>query len=240
MNALVFKAPGMITDPGDAPYLPDIVSNLYYDLNANDIAVASGAVVDHWVAAGEAPEPNRTFATVNTGWSFPTLNDSGPGGNKQVQFNGGQQIQAIAGTVGVAAPVSFAMVVRHTGAFATTQARFISGGTPVVAPGTNGHYASAGVRLESGNKDTTWKVLVVVFDGVDSKLKLNDSEIVYGSTAGGTPPTMTRQCIGGQATSLSGVGLVGGISRIMMYDRALADSDINALSYKLMEEYGIS
>jgi hypothetical protein len=152
-------------------------------------------------------------------------------------FNGSQEICNGAGTVAQAQPVTYAMVVKSS-AFASTQARLLASGSQIVAPGNSGYYASGGTRLESGNTATTWQVLVVVFNGDTSKIKMNSSPIINGST-GAAAVGSGRNSLGGQGATLSGVGLNGGIVRLKTWQRALSDSDIEAVSLNLLREYGL-
>lgn len=92
---LVISASSALKNPlPDTPSIPDITSDLYFDFNAADLALADGATVNNWVGQGSAPIANRTLNTHNSisSWAFPTFDaDGGPGGTPTVRFNGTNQ-----------------------------------------------------------------------------------------------------------------------------------------------------
>jgi len=156
MFSLVISAPGVLSNPlPDTPTIPDVQSNIIYELDAASLAaLADGAAVDTWLANGPAPIVNRTFNFQYTGWGKPKFSlTGGPGGNPAVLFDGTQQIGNGPGTVAVAQSMTYAMVV-NASVFAANQARLMASGAQILAPGANGFYESisAASRLESADK----------------------------------------------------------------------------------------
>ena len=156
MFSLVISAPGVLSNPlPDTPTIPDVQSNIIYELDAASLAaLTDGAAVDTWLANGPAPIVNRTFNFQYTGWGKPKFSRAGgPGGNPAVLFDGTQQIGNGAGTVAVAQSMTYAMVVKAS-VFAANQARLMASGAQILAPGANGFYESisAASRLESADK----------------------------------------------------------------------------------------
>lgn len=241
MFSLVISAPGVLSNPlPDTPTIPDVQSNIIYELDAASLAaLADGAAVDTWLANGPAPIVNRTFNFQYTGWGKPKFSlTGGPGGNPAVLFDGTQQIGNGAGTVAVAQSMTYAMVVKAS-VFAANQARLMASGAQILAPGANGFYESisAASRLESGDKSTEWTVILAVFDGPMSKIKVGTSPIVEGATG---VSLSGRNILGGQGSALATAGLVGGYAFVRAYDRALNNSDIEAASIELHRAYAIS
>jgi len=129
--------------------------------------------------------------------------------------------------------MTYAMVVKVS-IFAANQARLMASGAQILAPGANGFYESisAASRLESGDKSTEWTVILAVFDEPTSKIKVGTSPIVEGVTG---LCLSGRNILGGQGSALATTGLVGGYAFIRAYDRALNNTDIEAISIELTE-----
>jgi len=241
MFSLVISAPGVLTNPlPDTPNIPDVQSNIIYELDAASLAgLADGAAVDTWLANGPAPIVNRTFNYQYAGWGKPKFSRAGgPGGNPAVLLDGTQHIANGPGTIAVTQSMTYAMVVQAS-VFTANQTRLLSSGVQLIAPGTNGFYesVSAGNRLESGDKSTTWTVIVAVFDGPTSKIKVGTHPIVEGPTG---VSVSGRNVLGSQGATLATAGLVGGYAFIRAYDRALNNSDIEAASIELHRAYAIT
>lgn len=81
------------------------------------------------------------------------------------------------------------------------------------------------------------RVIVAVFDGPTSKIKVGTHPIVEGPTG---VSVSGRNVLGSQGTTLATAGLVGGYAFIRAYDRALNNSDIEAASIELHRAYAIS
>lgn len=241
MSTLIIQAPGIITTPyPSGPGIPDTTSGIYWTLDARTLELAEGASVSSWIADGPAPLVDRTFNARYIGWSAPTFSVAGgPGGNKTLLFNGTQQLaNPSIGATQEPQPISFAFMCKST-AFAATQSRILTAGNQIIGPGAAGYYASNATqsRLESGDSTADWIPLVVVFNGAQSKIKAGNHAIVTGNT--GTAVN-NRNTLGGQESTLSGVGLVGGIAYARCYNRALKDADIESISYQLKQQFGLA
>lgn len=238
-STLLLKSASALTAPlSGTPKIPDIDTALIWSLDTSSLVLAEGATVTSWIATGTTTLINRTYNFAFTGWGFPIYSAAGgPNGHAAVMFNGSQQLCNGAGTAAVVQPITYAFVTKST-AFASTQSRTLASGSQIVGPGNSGYYASGGTRLESGVNSTDWQVIVVVFDGANSKIKVGNGAILTGAT-GAALVASARNCLGGQGSTLTGVGLVGGIAHGRAYNRALNDSDINGLYLTLSRNFGI-
>ena len=100
----------------------------------------------------------------------------------------------------------------------------MASGAQILASGANGFYESisAASRLESGDESTKSTVILAVFNGPISKIKVGSSPIVEGATG---VSVSRRNISGGQGSTLTTAGLVGGYAFIRAYDRALNNSE---------------
>ena len=80
------------------------------------------------------------------------------------------------------------------------------------------------------------ELILAVFDGATSKIKVGTSPIVDGATG---VSLSGRNILGGQGSALATAGLVGGYAFLRAYDRALNNSDIEAASVELHRAYGL-
>lgn len=240
-NTLILRSTKQLLAPlPGTPSIPDITSNIYWELDAASLsALSSNAPIDSWVATGDAPGVNRTYNFQYSGWGKPTFSpNGGPGGFSAVMFNGSQQIANGAGTVAQTEPMTYVMVCKTT-VFANNQARIFSDTNHWVIPTPSGYSlnatGSSGTVLSS-NSTTEWVVIVARFDGANSMFKI------------GTGPTITanfpvnntgRNLIGGNGATLASAGLIGGVAFVRAYTRSLNASDIDALSLSISRKYGI-
>lgn len=79
-----------MTEPGDAPYVPNLTRNLYMNFSAGLDAPNNNAVVESLVFRGNAPLPDRTFNKKRgTLLAYPV---SVGGTDPHIQFDGGSAI----------------------------------------------------------------------------------------------------------------------------------------------------
>ena len=242
-NTLILRsAKNLLTPIPGTPVVPDISSNIYWELDpASLAAMAPGAAVDAWVATGIAPALNRTYNFQYANWGKPTYAPAGgPNGAPAVLFNGSQQICNGAGTIAQVEPLTYAIVCK-TNVFANTQSRVFSDTNHWVLPSPSGYSMSdtgAPAAVASNNNTTDWVVIIAKFDGERSIFKVGTGPQIEAPLM--AVKTSGRNVLGGNPASLSSVGLDGGIAFVRAYTRALNTSDIDALVLSLSRRFGLT
>lgn len=227
----------------------DIHTGLRWSLSADSIEAAPGDVVSSWVAEGSAPLLERSFVSSGS-WAPPSLELTGPSGRPCVQFEGEkfQRIRNAAGVIGpIPQPHALALVVRidaRTGLNGLT--RIVSapiGNTrKILFSPSGGLQASAGSGAMLAPGFDGWGVIVMVFNGGNSRMAVNG--VIYESTEDiGTEPG-GQLMFGGAPTTPPSPGSLptfsGAFREILAYDRYLYDSDIVELTEVLSTRNGIS
>lgn len=253
MKALIIRAEGTITNPPPGtPVLPDTTSGLFLDLDARTLSLSNGATVSEWTASGPASEDFRVLNDTVSGFYYPTYSaTAGAGGTPALTFDGTQQIRTNIGDSGPRLALPFTVAVVCSGDSAaqlgeTNHARYFSGTgllplafmpanrsvrTTDLGLSTWGHFAS--IPTVPGHR-----VLVFSYNGASSAWGASGHEAKTisiaehplggfgfgGSAASATPPVR---------------GLVGTVTRALIFSRAFTTHDIDALVSELSAEYGI-
>lgn len=241
-NTLILRSGKTLLSPiPGAPVVPDITSDVYWELDPASLALATGAAIDVWLANGVAPSVNRTYNFQYTGWGKPTFSlDGGPSGAPAVLFNGSQQIANAAGTIARGEPMTYVFVCKSS-AFANTQSRVFSDTNHWILPSPSGFSVSSTgtpTAAQSNNNTTDWVVVIVVFDGVNSKFKVGSGPIQNAPTM--VVQNTGRNILGGNPSTLTGIGFNGGIALGRAYSRALNPSDIEALALSMKRRFGLT
>jgi hypothetical protein len=251
MPSLILRAPGAMTaPPAGNPILPDIDTGLYVKLKAADLALSDGAALTSWVGTGLGSVADCTFDKVLGTWAKPTFDiDGGPNGGPAVLFNKSQHlanISAADATLNVNQPISYAVVAK-VNEFTNNGAARIIGGPLSYLQNMNPSSATSGaISFSAGTSAirtvpgvaTGWGIIIMVLNGVASKLKLRGRAIESGIDLGAN--SYRGLVLGANASSGGvGTGLNGAIAEVRMYNRALTDDDIEGLHYVLSAEYGV-
>lgn len=242
-NTLILRSGKSLLSPlPGTPVVPDLSSNIYWELDPATLsALAPDASIDSWIASGSAPALNRTFNFQYTNWGKPTYSPAGgPGGAPAALFNGSQQICNGAGTTAQAEPLTYVVVCKSS-VFANTQSRIFSDTNHWVLPSPSGYSMSdtgAPAAVPSSNATTDWVVVISKFDGERSVFKVGSGPQIAAPLM--AVKSSGRNVFGGNPTTLTGVGLEGGIAFARAYSRALNDSDIEALTLSLNRRFGLT
>ncbi|WP_219097590.1 hypothetical protein [Pseudomonas sp. UMAB-40] len=242
-NTLILRSAKSLLSPlPGTPVVPDIFSNIYWELDPVSLAaLAPGAAVDAWVASGVAPSLNRTYNFQYSNWGKPTYSPAGgPNGAPAVLFSGSQQICNGAGTTAQVEPLTYAVVCKSS-AFANTQSRIFSDTNHWVLPSPSGYSMSdtgAPAAIPSNNPTTDWVVVIAKFDGEHSVFKVGTGPQIPAPLM--AVKTSGRNVFGGNPTTLTGIGLEGGIAFARAYTRSLNASDIDALALSLSRRFGLT
>jgi|GEM_PF-4518023 len=244
MTALIIRALGEITNPlPGTPRVPDITSDLYWDLDARSLSLSDGDPVTSWIGTGPAPANNRTLASQQGGWGWPAFSASGgAGGAPALTFNGEQQIRLLTpSATPFGGPYTVVLVCSGESA-GSARARFY-GGTgaepTAIYPSTAGVLfvglssgGAASAALPSGHF-----VVAISYNGAESAWGMSGTD-----AAGLSLPEVGWNGMGFGGNTSSGNpngGLVGTITRARMYRRAMSVYDIDALVASLEAEYGL-
>lgn len=269
MSALVFYTPSEMTAPRpDTPRLPDTVSGLAVDIDPSKITgVADGARVASLIAEGDGSVRERTFDTRRPGALAPIFDaDGGANGGPCLVFTGSEAMangSASAGTYPDARdqPITYAIVAKHDvppGGSGHNQ-RLVTGCRPeagtsniAIQPQSTGSGVSMVASADGSppaseyfainapaGQETGWYVLVVCFNGAQSKARGLRGTLQNFSQELGQDQGMSIGAPGSGSTNLSNL-FNGKVQRMMKYHRALSDTDINALYLGLCRSYGIT
>lgn len=229
----------VITNPIFPP-LVEIDPDLAIRLLASDITgLASGDTITSVVARGQAPLRTRTFDATNGGWQMPTF--STERGEPSIRFNGSQQIRNFASSVNesvLARPAALFWRVWvdgfiHSGA---GSARLLSSGSTTP---TNLAFRPSNVAgqfiLQSPNFSHTidtpmtaasWGVVGVLFNGADSRVVRPDGTV--SAVVLDAIDIMGFRIGGNSNSGAAGYGLIGDISEVRAYTRAMSDAELRA------------
>jgi hypothetical protein len=243
MSALILRAPSSLISPAaNHPKVPDILSNQLWRARASSLIadLPDGATVPAWIAEGTDTEASRTFSVAGSGWNLPTIaHDADGKGHPALMFDGTQQIANSTGTSDTQQPTTWAIVFKSVPPYGG-QERIISVNSQVIRSFSDGlgMVDTSNNKVTSGVAPLGWTVVVAVFNGEESKLKVGkDGEIATGFAGSGHA---MRCYIGGQSTGRTSLGMVGGVMDLQKFSRAFTDSDIEAIALSLSREYGLT
>jgi hypothetical protein len=252
MVALIAKSTTTMSAPKPGtPLLPDTVTGLLKDWNADSLSGTDGSSVTSWVATGPDTLARRSLNKKVTAWTYPMLSlTGGPLGGKAVAYNKTHHIGTVAGNIPGGAPISqpitYGIVCKIDSYASNANARIIGGVAgylQTVQPGTaDGRItfsAATSVTLTAGPSSGSWGVIVVSYNGAASKVRLADGTV---ATVDLGTNGEDGNFVGGNAQSDPASGGFGGaIKRIKQYaGRAFTDEDILGLHYELATEYGLA
>lgn len=266
-NALVLRSPATLSSPlPNHPRLPDIVSNLWIDLDPATISgVANNAAVTSITARGLGAVRDRTFDRTRTDAAMPLyLSAGGPSGVPCLSFDGTRLISNGGTIAGFPTPIkaafTYAIVARVTGwpavagslhnARLMTNASFSpADGLQSVQPTSTGQIgvvAGEGAVIGgdkyayplSGNP-SGWFAGVVSFNGANGAADFGAGRISF---AWDTTGAYRGLSLGGSQTIglNSQPMLVGRIARAQVYRRGFTPDEVSALREVLADQYGLA
>lgn len=240
--ATLIKVAGTITPPSWVPVLPDIETGLNKIWRASSLlgVLEDGDTVNSWVAQGDGPLQDRNLNVAPGVWAKPTFSETaGFNGGPALTFNGRQQLRNVAGADPYAGPDTVAIRMRCTNYAKVNDAAkaFSDAVSPYVhniGVLAGAIVASAGTRVSTGHAPTGWVVVIVVFNGADSIIKVSGYPIMTGVNLGAG--TYRGAGVGGSGTTLSdgqNPGFEGAADELRYYHRALTVPDVEELAYDM-------
>lgn len=237
--AIIIKSNIPMTSPGGAPYLPDLESGIYIDIDAAALSYSDGVPAASIIAAGAAPLADRSFN--HTTRTAPLLRATGgPGNGPYLQFTGVHSIANCGSTsdprAEVVQPATYGMMVRvDTWASDSTHAGILRGQSidhritacPVTSSGKFRIDAGVSGIDVTTPADSAWGAIVIVLDGSSSLIYTRGASISFSAGV----MSYTGVALGGNFTT--NTGAVFGLSRFRMYNRRLTADEISALAIAL-------
>lgn len=241
--ALIIKAQSVLSAPGSAPTLPDLVTGLAWDFDAQDLS--AGNLTGLWTSKAGSFGASMT-PMISSIYPAPVVDTSGPGGKKALVFT--QTDTAATGLL---------LNVTSTGMGLTpmSYAYLIQGG---LDNGVAGRVHSAGTgqhsfRVSSGNWRLgsssylsiggitgAWQSIGTAFGEAEDKGKIDNGAIVRGS-AGNWTSNATQFYVGtstSSTTTLPAIGdrFKGKLVRWKAWNRVLSDDDLNAAVVEMQKQ----
>ena len=255
MGTLILRANRTIKNPKYGK-LPDLDSNLRFLLDARELQLNPGSIVNRWAASrGEGEDYERNFTFKREGIDYPTygLVDS----KKAVIFNGNSQLGNENHDKYFASVSTYVVVAKTNNQPAQSMSRILTG--DAADSGNLNYYHSIahyGNQIEMitahesvGNatqykKSTSaspgWFVGVFVFDGSRSKMLTSDNDsIVYAPSLRSVGQDFIMLGSSPSYTSKSGSAFNGAISLVAQYERSFTEREMRAAIDFYRNEFGI-
>lgn len=240
MSALILQTRSTIANPKYGKII-DLNDGLQFRLDARDLNLSQGDLVNNWSGVGSGTIAERTFNTKLIGWNYPTYDAV----SKSVRFSGTNLlVNQLTGVVSL--PRATYIVVCKlddlnvaddkenrifTGDFGTSAAPSYHSVYPKAGKLKMDTFDSTdGVKL---NIDNNWFVGVFVFDGTNSKMITSfDNTLVSNPISAGTQEKIS---LGGNINRLNpstSLGMKGNIALFAQYNKALSENEMrSAISY---------
>lgn len=234
--AIIIKSNVTMTSPGDAPYVPDLETGLYIDIDAASLDYSDGATAASIIAGGAASLVDRSF--VYTTRSAPVFyTTGGHNGGRYLQFSGAHSLSNCASisdprTI-VSQPLTFGFMVRiddwvanlsHAGILRGQSVNHLLTVCPNSVVGRFCVDAGAAVNAVDTSADGSWGAIVIVFDGANSLIYTRGNTVTFNAGA----MSYAGIAFGGNSTTNPGAKF--GLSKFRMYNRRLSSAEIVALS----------
>lgn len=249
--SLIIQSPTVMTNPGDAPLVPNIAADMWQDFNMADWTGPLMTEITSLVANGPADINERTWSLVRgTGNMRPNVYDNN--GIKYLHFSGDRSLANNAGTTySVESPLSFCMLTRVR----TWSRPDLNWG---LLRGTGGH--NIGVRLhntqgnmafvyggdtavwtsevQTGLSANQWFVLSVAYDAEASSMRVRAGGAEFSFDITGGVPSMAGRGFGRNTNATTGAAHFD-LSRYREYTRALRFEDMRMLERRWLLDAGL-
>lgn len=244
MSTLILRANRTIKNPKYGK-LPDLDSNLRFLLDARELQLNPGSIVNRWAASrGIGADYERNFTFKHGGIDYPTY--SIVDGKKAVIFNGNSQLGNQNHDKYFASVSTYVVVAKANNHQAHAMSRILTG--DAADSGNLSYYHSIthyGDQIEmitghesAGNasqyrKSTSaspgWFVGVFVFDGSNSKMLTSDNDsIVYAPSLRSVGQDFIMLGSSPSYVSKSGSAFNGAISLVAQYERRFTEQEMRA------------
>lgn len=249
MSTLILRAPGALTNPlPGTPVIPDLTRDLLLDFNADSLGLPNGANVPTWLNDGgswgssadllyaSTTNPKFVVGGVAAGHSSIKFTASAPNWLKTHSTN---PIAPRADT-----PITVAMLAKFASAPTATENLFSgrtgnAGAYIYARRGVSGRISIGGGALEQLLSQTsapvgTWFVLVCVFDGANSKIRIEQATTL-GTTSSAYWDGIV---VGANSAAINALG--GEVAAMKAWSRALSDSEMELLRQELRTAHGLA
>lgn len=232
-TALVLKAPGLITNPGENPRLPDLIPGLLFTYDASRLTLNDGedvtvwpSVVGPWPGAlTQSSSPSPTFA----GGTIPSVSFDACSLTSSRPDTVPNDLLTVAALVYIPALVGDQTIVGTGRPFAQgfTYLRVMESG--LLSIGIKGEAGSPSQRNTSAAVVPTgrWAFVCGVFNGQDSRVYVDttrkDVEFIPG---GGVWPSVR---LGADSSEEPSNYFVGNLAIASAFSRALSENEVKAL-----------
>lgn len=215
------------------PSFPDDIANLAVWLKADALSLSNADPVASWTDSSG----NARHATQGTAGARPTYRTNVLNGKPVVRFDGVDDRLACA-TFALAQPFTRVSVMARTGN-AGAVVYYFDGDTVNTAglykSATDEWHLFAGADLADGAANTSFHILVGVFNGASSNLRVDSGAGTTGNAGAGSPNGLTVGSAAG--------GLVPGacdVAEVAVYSRALTTAELNRIGAYLAGKYGVT
>lgn len=220
--------------PADLPTIP----GLYFHLDAQAITATDGSRIEAWTDTVSGVVASQADTAKQPRYGVTALN-----GKPGVVFENARNDALVTSTV---APTSLAATVFlvMVGSPPTSGGRYAFGTNQSGTSVRNVYISSIGLGLQgnpvlSGSITMTRpRIATALFNGEDSALRVDGTQLISGTTGVATvPPTVFT--IGHRHAQTAGNGFEGAIGEVLYYDRALTANECRVVESYLAARWGI-